>query len=107
MFTPLFTPSTKYAVQQKEKQPCKYLQSHYPIPQHRATIYEKKQLIIWSREDMQPAKGSMIVDLGWMEKDEERKWLRSDNIDSIDREQGEDLMSFTISKRNHKKQSNV
>ena len=33
MFTPLFTPSTKYAVQQKEKQPCKYLQSHYPIPQ--------------------------------------------------------------------------
>ena len=56
---------------------------------------------------MQTAKGSMIVDLGWMEKDEERKWLRSDNIDSIDREQGEDLMSFTISKRNHKKQSNV
>ena len=46
MFTPLFTPSTKYAVQQKEKQPCKYLQSHYPIPQkiihqslHHSPIY--------------------------------------------------------------------
>ena len=46
MFTPLFTPSTKYAVQQKEKQPCKYLQSHYPTPQkiihqslHHSPIY--------------------------------------------------------------------
>ena len=67
MFTPLFTPSTKYAVQQKEKQPCKYLQSHYPIPQkiihqslHHSPIYmyiaqqytrKKTQPIIWGRED--------------------------------------------------------
>ena len=41
MFTPLFTPSTKYAVQQKEKQPCKYLQSHYPIPQSHYPIPQK------------------------------------------------------------------
>ena len=90
MFTPLFTPSTKYAVQQKEKQLCKYLQSHYPISQkiihqllHHSPIYmyiaqhytrKKTQPIIGGREDMQTAKGSMIVDLGWMEKDEERKW---------------------------------
>ena len=89
MFTPLFTPSTKYAVQQKEKQPCKYLQSHYPIPQtyyitplfictSRNKIQEKKtQPIIGGREDMQTAKGSMIVDLGQVEKDEERKWLKN------------------------------
>ena len=69
MFTPLFTPSTKYAVQQKEKQPCKYLQSHYPIPQ--------KIIHHGGREDMQTAKGSMIVDLGQVEKDEERKWLKN------------------------------
>ena len=31
-----------------------------------------------------------------MEKDEEGKWLRSEEVDSIDREQGEDLMSLTI-----------
>ena len=36
------------------------------------------------------------MDSGRVEKDEERKWWRSDNIDSIDREQGEDLMSLTI-----------
>ena len=29
---------------------------------------KKTQPIIWGREDMQTAKDSMIVDLGWMEK---------------------------------------
>ena len=92
MFTPLFTPSTKYAVQQKEKQPCKYLQSHYPIPQkiihqslHHSPIYKhiaqqytrkKTQPIIWCREDMHTAKNSTWVDLGQEKKDEEGKWLR-------------------------------
>lgn len=31
-----------------------------------------------------------------MEKDEEGKWLRSEDIDSVDREKGEDLMSLTF-----------
>ena len=30
---------------------------------------------------MQTAKGSMIVDSGQVEKDEERKWLRSEEVD--------------------------
>ena len=47
---------------------------------------------------MQTAKDSTWIDSGQVEKDEERKWLRSDDIDSIDREKREDLMSLTISK---------
>ena len=36
------------------------------------------------------------MDSGQVEKDEEGKWLRSDNIDSTDREKGEDLTSLTF-----------
>ena len=45
---------------------------HMNMAQHYTR--KKTQPIIGGREDMQTAKGSMIVDLGWMEKDEERKW---------------------------------
>ena len=36
------------------------------------------------------------MDSGQVEKDEERKWLKSEEVDSIDREKREDLMSLTI-----------
>ena len=36
------------------------------------------------------------MDSGQAEKDEEGKWLRSDDVDSTDREKRKDLMSFTI-----------
>ena len=36
------------------------------------------------------------MDSGQVEKDEEGKWLRSEEVDSIDREKGEDLTSLTI-----------
>ena len=45
---------------------------------------------------MQTAKNSTWVDSGQVEKDEEGKWLRSEDVDSIDREKGEDLTSLTI-----------
>ena len=45
---------------------------------------------------MQTAKGSMIVDLGWMEKDEEGKWLRSEDIDSIENVNEEELTHLTF-----------
>ena len=50
-----------------------YIAQHY--------TRKKTQPIIWGREDMQTAKDSMIVDLGQVEKDEEGKWLRSEDID--------------------------
>ena len=45
---------------------------------------------------MHTAKDSTWIDSGQVEKDEEGKWLRSEDVDSTDREKGEDLMSLTI-----------
>ena len=97
IFTSLFTPPIRFVTWQKAKWPCRHLQSHYPIPQkiihqslHHSPIYmyiaqhytrKKAQPIIWCREDMQTAKDSTWIDSGQVEKDEERKWLRSEEVD--------------------------